>query len=194
MSDRDFKSRDCYTYNSHFLTFHHSSIPITTFLVRACLYGSIITDFPPGLWFHMNCSNSTLQDFPLHDKSEVVIESRPIVNNSMYSLSSDGDTLNLIFIGLGPELTFYTSVEEVDQSLEIDVFPNPTSEKINISITDDIIKEVELYTITGQQLKEYIIGSNEMNLDMSSYQDGIYLIKVEISSGAYVWKKILVQR
>ena len=148
----------------------------------------------------MNCNNSALLDFPLHEKSEILIESKPIINNSMYTLSPNGDTLNLIFIGLGPELTFYTDIEEVDISYEIDVSHNPTNNFLNIFFKTESTPKNGIFRVldlNGRLVKEFMPESKEGTyiLPVHNYTAGIYFLQyVEDGVSLYNERFIVIKQ
>lgn len=59
------------------------------------------------------------------------------------------------------------------------VFPNPVLNNLNISFTSSVEHSISLYSVTGQELlnkgKE---TSNDINLDLSNLESGVYFLKV----------------
>ena len=70
-----------------------------------------------------------------------------------------------------------------DQSLfssNLKIYPNPATDKLNIQLTGNAkIKNVELVNIVGQTL----VNSNEAYLNLSSYPNGVYFVKVTDMAG-----------
>jgi beta-glucanase (GH16 family) len=74
---------------------------------------------------------------------------------------------------------------------ELVLFPNPTSDKISLRIAENQIgNRVSIYSILGQELNSYILNAEETILDVSNYQNGIYLLKIEGNSGIKTYKFI----
>ncbi len=67
------------------------------------------------------------------------------------------------------------------------VYPNPTSDILNIKIQNFDIEKVVLYDLTGNHLKEF--NSNE--IDLSNFKSGIYLIKIYTTSNSVINSKII---
>lgn len=68
------------------------------------------------------------------------------------------------------------------------VFPNPMKDKLNLTIPENQIgNRVTIYSILGQALHSYILNNKQTILDVSAYQNGIYLLKIEGSSGVKVY-------
>ena len=61
--------------------------------------------------------------------------------------------------------------------LPISIYPNPASTKINIK-SNDFITEVELTNLMGQIIYTNTFYSKEIGIDVSHFQTGMYLIKV----------------
>jgi YD repeat-containing protein len=72
----------------------------------------------------------------------------------------------------------------------IQIFPNPTNHLITIQFPTIEERTIEIFDIEGRLLKMHNTNKYEINIDLSSYSNGIYLIKVKSSSGVYLNKII----
>ena len=55
------------------------------------------------------------------------------------------------------------------------LYPNPVEDYLNINSTNSAIKNIDVYNILGKK----IVSANSVNrLDMSSFSDGIYFVKI----------------
>jgi beta-glucanase (GH16 family) len=71
------------------------------------------------------------------------------------------------------------------------LFPNPAKDKLNLKIKDNQIgSQVIIYSILGQELNSYILNTEETILDISHYQNGMYLLKINTNSGIQTYKFI----
>jgi endo-1,4-beta-D-glucanase Y len=59
----------------------------------------------------------------------------------------------------------------------LQVYPNPTKDIFNIS-SNDIIDNVEVYNMVGQNIFNKKDIANNINVDFSNYTDGLYLVKI----------------
>ena len=67
------------------------------------------------------------------------------------------------------------SVETIKKTNKISIFPNPTSDFININ-TDEITNfNIQIYDIVGKQIGNY---KNQKAIDISNFTAGMYLIKI----------------
>jgi endoglucanase len=90
-------------------------------------------------------------------------------------------------------LNSYTNVDLLTIGGTYSLFPNPTSNKVDILFPENSGTNtyIELYNHLGQQLIEStIISSNPFTMDISKYSPGVYLLKVISSNGVFVEKII----
>ena len=74
---------------------------------------------------------------------------------------------------------------------ELTIFPNPVKDRLNLMIAENQIgNRVKIYSILGQELNSYILNNKKTIVDVSSYKKGIYLVKMETSSGNKIYKFI----
>ncbi len=74
-----------------------------------------------------------------------------------------------------------TSVKETTIS-GIEIYPNPVSGSMNIR-SNELIKSVTIFNITGQVEKIMSINANNALIDMQDISSGIYFIKVNTNNG-----------
>jgi hypothetical protein len=77
----------------------------------------------------------------------------------------------------------------------MNVFPNPTSDKINVEFTKSASGKLQLVSITGTvMLEETIREASQRILDLTTYQSGIYFVRFEAENGIVTTKKIVIAR
>lgn len=82
-----------------------------------------------------------------------------------------------------------SGIESVGKIAE--VYPNPTSNTLNISSIDEI-KDIYVYNITGKKVLQSLgVNSNEFELDCSSLKNGYYLLQTTTATGNISTNKIL---
>lgn len=82
--------------------------------------------------------------------------------------------------------TVYVGIDEHYINDNIKIFPNPTTAKIEITSTEKVLI-IKLFDIRGIEL----LVTNKQVIDLSSLPEGIYLVKVDFTDGASVYRKIL---
>ena len=73
------------------------------------------------------------------------------------------------------------SVSDVAKT-EINIFPNPTSNFINIK-SEEVIKSIKIYDIKGSLIKTENNSDKNSKIDVSSFAKGSYVISIETNSG-----------
>jgi hypothetical protein len=79
------------------------------------------------------------------------------------------------------EISVISGIEEAkDISLEIMVYPNPATDFLKLKIENYEVKNLrfQLYDIKGSLLQDNKIVDNETSIVMSTYESGIYFLKV----------------
>lgn len=80
------------------------------------------------------------------------------------------------------------STDDVYLQSLIKVYPNPFSNKISITNnTSKTIENVQLFNLLGKKVKT----STKKHLDVSTIDRGVYFLKVKLSSGKILYKKML---
>ncbi len=70
------------------------------------------------------------------------------------------------------------SVNEIQEDF-LQIFPNPTTNDINIVTTENVIGEnYTIYDITGKIVKSEMINSRLTSINVQSFSEGLYLVKV----------------
>lgn len=92
---------------------------------------------------------------------------------------------------LDAEYDFTSSIKDVfNKSSYIKVYPNPTTNKVQIEIPKEITKySVELYDLSGRLIQ---LQENLDILDLSNYPTGMYLLNVKTKGNTY-FNKIVKQ-
>lgn len=68
---------------------------------------------------------------------------------------------------------------ENNAAQQVTIYPNPVDD--NLKIEADNIKNVTILNMMGQKVYESEVSANEVNLNMSDFQSGVYMIQVETS-------------
>lgn len=84
----------------------------------------------------------------------------------------------------------FTGVKNIN-SLDLEIFPNPTNDFLNISLNKNINGEVHLLDISGKQLFSMKIQNTQMTIDMSEYPQGVYILSVSADNARHLHRKIL---
>ncbi|MBI9039421.1 MAG: T9SS type A sorting domain-containing protein [Bacteroidales bacterium] len=72
----------------------------------------------------------------------------------------------------------------------LSVYPNPASDLLNINSNNKILN-VKILNYTGQFLTEYKFSNNEITINTSDYNSGIYFIQIETIKGISMKKLVI---
>ena len=89
----------------------------------------------------------------------------------------------------------FVLITEVDDVWEnqLSIYPNPASDMINF-LSNDNIRNIELYNLTGQQLYGAEVYVNNYKLDVSALPQGFYLVRLTNMEGEIHTTRILIAR
>jgi hypothetical protein len=78
------------------------------------------------------------------------------------------------------EIIDNSGIQDTNFSLEVKTYPNPTTDKIQLQIADMEGKDLSyiLTDVQGKQILSDKITSTTTELDLNTYADGTYLLKV----------------
>jgi hypothetical protein len=71
-----------------------------------------------------------------------------------------------------------TRINNIDENT-VRIFPNPTRDKVYIQLSKTGTATISVFDITGQQLLSNSFVGKETEIDLSSFESGIYLIEVK---------------
>lgn len=120
------------------------------------------------------------------------------------TISSTGGSMLLHFVSdvgvtdVGWTAIYYSDgIQNTSDSFQTSfykIFPNPTSTKFFVEITDSQITdyEIEVFDIYGKEVLEVEVGSQKTEMDLSQQPKGIYIIKV-ITDKQTITRKLIKQ-
>jgi len=81
-------------------------------------------------------------------------------------------------------------ISEKEANINVDIYPNPTSEVLNISTTE-IIENVKIFNVFGHLVSEELVGDKLAKINTSSFSPGIYFIQINTERG-FITRKVNV--
>lgn len=85
--------------------------------------------------------------------------------------------------------------EEIDMESQVVVYPNPTSDKINVELFDVVLNKFncKMFDITGRSvaIDPYETRANHYEFDLTSVKNGIYLLQISVNNQT-ITKKVSV--
>ena len=89
---------------------------------------------------------------------------------------------------LSGHLKIYASTSvgvETQQQPKFLIYPNPTSNSINLKLVTNDIKKITISDIVGRQLYEKIKLQQNEQIDLSGFTPGIYLIQFQTNNQTF---------
>lgn len=108
-------------------------------------------------------------------------------NGTLWSSDSLNYTLDLVFANLGSHTCNCgtTGVNELNNSSDFELFPNPSSGDFAWLRSDKEVQEVAVYSLSGQRLiQQQLNGQKVSQLSLKNSPSGIYLVEVTFENGA----------
>jgi hypothetical protein len=88
-------------------------------------------------------------------------------------------------------------VQDINDSEIIDVYPQPAKDNLNIDIkfSHNDVSRLDLYDIQGKVLLSTVVNqnSNNVSLDVSELNSGIYFVKVQSENNLYTKKVQIIK-
>lgn len=77
------------------------------------------------------------------------------------------------------KITTTNSIYSLDQKSDISIFPNPTTDYLNVNFDDIYPEKITLYNSMGETLFVKYQLSENIQINVADYQAGIYFLKIE---------------
>ena len=82
------------------------------------------------------------------------------------------------------------SVNSVQFESFVSLFPNPVSDKLKIKISKGKISSLKLWSLNGKLFDTYKYNNQNVELDLSDFENGLYLLQIQTTS-ELLFKKII---
>ena len=149
-------------------------------------------NFTVGLDGHWHYILNEEEYVAVHDINDVVISELPDGEHTIYVWLVD-HMHNAIDPPVEETITFTidTGLSTTDnEKLDMRIYPNPVNENF-VTIISPVqgLKEIEVYSVTGRKLMDTRTYKSTLNL--SSFNSGIYMVKVTINDQSKVSKLVV---
>ena len=123
--------------------------------------------FNSGFDFRIQCDASANAD-------RVYIDEVTITGISSGARIAQGLTQTITKVGSANESRLMNDLDEDGFS----AYPNPATSELSVS-SEDMINSMRIYSITGKLVSNQKVNANQAQVDVSSFQPGIYMISIE---------------
>ena len=149
-------------------------------------------NFTVGLDGHWHYILNEEEYVAVHDINDVIISDLPEGEHTIYIWLVD-HMHNAIDPPVEETITFTidTGLSTTDnEKLDMRIYPNPVNENfVTIISPVEGLKEIEVYSVTGRKLMD--TRTYKSTLSLSSFNSGIYMVKVTINGQSKVSKLVV---
>jgi hypothetical protein len=177
------------TFNSYTLTNANTNASTDIYLTKYDPMGNIIWAKSVG-GDKNEGTCSVFADSTGHVYIAGYFQSSPLSfgSNLLTNTDNSGSTSDLYLAKLGNDIT--TGINDVSNSFDFSIFPNPTTDIIKISSSKEAT--IEILNINGQIIKTINHDSGEFSVDIRDLSSGVYIIKAKTDK-KIVTKKFIKQ-
>ncbi|MEP5131761.1 T9SS type A sorting domain-containing protein, partial [Nonlabens ulvanivorans] len=80
-------------------------------------------------------------------------------------------------------LSNYTLSNQTVNTSEIQIFPNPTSDYLGITASEEL-ESVEIFNMDGKSVLSKSLQTNSAHIDLTDLFPGLYIVKVDNLTGS----------
>lgn len=162
-------------------------------------YGAFLTDihFEYGLTDSFGSSVNGTPNYAFGYNTNLIngLISNPLPNETYYYRLVATNNNNVIYSDTYQFTTATLSLTEFDLENTISIFPNPTTDFVNIkSNVSEKIKSIKLYNALGQSVYyEYTDNKTGIKINLSSFRKGIYFVKIRFENTKMISSKLILK-
>ena len=176
--------------NGGFATFDGTSFTsIMPFQSNYTGVEDLIIDGYDNVWASTRCEGL----YKFDGLSWVQITGPPLTGCS-YGLTSDNNN-NIWYAEVGSGIWTNkptVGIDELIHGSQLNIFPNPTSDKLNVKIDDQTILSYKLFSVLGKEIKKSDkINSNQLTISLEDVSAGVYFISLETDKNEIITKPII---
>lgn len=93
-----------------------------------------------------------------------------------------------------PTLDFssiFDNTQELISNNNVSIYPNPAED--NITVKADDITQIEIYNTVGQMVERVDADDDSVEINVSAYNSGVYLMKITLNNGQTYTQKVVVR-
>jgi hypothetical protein len=151
--------------------------------------------------FSRNLSNDS-EDLVLRDAYGNIIDEVKYKDVLPWPEDADGNGSFLKLVSLDSDNSLASSwiaQNDTAENLSVNAFqygsfisvaPNPVSDKLKINSAKGKISTIQLWSVNGKLFDTYNLNNQQFELDMSNFENGLYLLQIQTDTESFV-KKII---
>ena len=112
-----------------------------------------------------------------------------ITESAMMSVEVVAKYGDMESVGIIDMIDFVVGIEE-NVTENIKVYPNPAKDFVKLTAQGSTLKAIKVYNCLGMIFEEINVNANEIVIDITDYNSGIYFINIETENGNHIQKVI----
>jgi hypothetical protein len=112
-----------------------------------------------------------------------------------YVINEVDNYKQLVLTNLDNNQLYYNNISLSQENFlfenTVSLYPNPVQNILNIQNTASNLSKVQVYDLNGRLLQNYALPTNEVSLDVSQLNSGVYLVVLENEMGHQISRKIV---
>jgi hypothetical protein len=148
-----------------------------------------------GFCFGMGCEFGPASDFLNSINYFFGINTNiEAINPFSYTIDEDDNYYKLTITNNDGDWLVYNSVLLSNPTFNektLSLFPNPVQNILNIQSTASNLSKVQIYDLNGRLLKNHTLQNNDVSLEVSGLQSGVYVVVLENEIGQQISRKIV---
>lgn len=94
----------------------------------------------------------------------------------------------------GKVTDFLTSIDPLNEDLDISIYPSPAASFLKISSSRETIQNLSLFTMEGKLILEQRPETREATMMVGDFPEGMYLLRIRSNRGQEAFRKITLGR
>jgi photosystem II stability/assembly factor-like uncharacterized protein len=162
-------------------------MPVNTIMPNPLNYNEVIIGTDLGVWATPNFNDSAPNWYPVYNgMSDVKVTDLELRDDNMVFASTYGRG---IFSGQFTSDT--NSISEIKKN-QLNIYPNPAKDVVNINLTEKTTGIVSIYDLNGKLLfQQEEENKNHIKIQINNLKKGIYLVELKTDTKQYSTKLIV---
>lgn len=171
---------------------------VTTLLATSMSNCDGITRDNAGYWYVTTWGGNALRMIDPTFSSAPVSVMTGLSSPADIDINTAGDSIGIPNSGNLSNVVFYTSITtgiaSPDKSAEINLFPNPATDKISIAMPENYSGGTAVvFDLTGKAIIRRSFSGNKMEIDLAEFAAGTYFLEIRDMNGMVAGKKEFVK-
>ena len=133
----------------------------------------------------------TGNDFVFTSDSKIIIVGTTSSDNGIFNNNFGNGDIAVIQV----KYDFRLSTENINDLLDVKIFPNPLNNVLNIQVDDEIIEDINLSDLSGRVIKHNKIETHSHSVEINCTDLSIGTYILELKTANFVgYRKIIIMR